>query len=92
MVEVVKYNVGDFVTFKGYSDGIPDGGISYGEIIEINGEFCRVVCGGIDLNRTNHHIPNYMIPIRVRPMLDDDTIYKCLMSSLSTIDKTNWGK
>ena len=86
-----NFKIGDIITFYGCTNGIPNGGISFGEIIEISGERARVVTGGIDLNRTNHFKPNYMIPIRVRPIIEDDSIYKVTLSTAKSIDNTNWG-
>lgn len=86
-----NFKVGDFVTFYGCTDGIPHGGISLGEIIQINGDYGRVVTGGIELNRLKHYQPNYMIPIRYRPMNDTDSVYRVTMSTLSNIEDTKWG-
>jgi len=86
-----NFKIGDIITFYGSTNGISNGGISFGEIIEINGERARVVTGGIDLNTTNHFKPNYMVPVRVRPIIKDDYIYNVTLSTAKTIDNTNWG-
>lgn len=87
-----SFKIGDFVTYKSSDEfGLP-AGIKWGEIVGIDGEYASVVLGGIDLNRTNHFKPNYMKPIRIRPIKDSDIILKMKVSRLSHIKDTVWGK
>jgi hypothetical protein len=85
-----SFKIGDFVTYKSFDEfGLPSG-IKWGEIVDIDGEYASIVLGGIDLNRTNHFKPNYMKPIRIRPRKDSDVVIKSKISSLSSVDNTNW--
>ena len=85
-----SFKIGDFVTYKSYDEfGLP-AGIKWGEIIGIDDEYASVVLGGIDLNRSNHFKPNYMKPIRIRPIKDSDVILKMKISRLSHIEDTDW--
>ena len=87
-----SFKIGDFVTYKSSDEfGLP-AGIKWGEIIGIEGEYASVVLGGIDLNRTNHFKPDYMKPIRIRPIKDSDIILKMKINRLSHINDTVWGK
>lgn len=78
----MEFKVNDYAIFKSFDEwGLPSGQ-RWGQIIDINDEFATMVFGGISLNRTNHFRPNYMTPIRTRPIKQDDETLKIKISRL----------
>jgi hypothetical protein len=80
-----NFKIGEFVAYETYSEWGWKDDLVWGEIVDIQDDFAFIVKDGIDLNRTNHFRPNFMKPIRTRPIKDTDTIRKVKIDRLNDV-------